>query len=224
VAEVVVAAAAPVAGEHVVDVGCGTGNGALLAAARGARATGVDPAPRLLEVARALARAEGLDATFAEGEAAAIPLDDGEADALLSIFGVIFAPDAAAAAAEMTRVTAPGGRIVLSAWTPGGAMSQAVRLGREAMGGPPGPPPFDWHDRDALRGLFGDVEIAEHELAFTGESPRAFLDAELASHPLWKGLGDRTPVDRVLEVLESRNEDPGAFRVTSRYVVATARC
>src|SRR5919199_6366535 len=83
-ARAVVERAAPAAGEHVLDVGCGTGNAALLAAARGARVTGVDPAPRLLDVAREEAAARGLDATFTAGEAAALPLGDGEADVVLS--------------------------------------------------------------------------------------------------------------------------------------------
>src|SRR5919199_4523142 len=83
-ARVVVERAAPAPGEHVVDVGCGTGNAALLAAERGARVTGVDPAPRLLEVARHEAAARGLDVTFVVGEAAALPLGDGEADVVLS--------------------------------------------------------------------------------------------------------------------------------------------
>src|SRR4051794_13197189 len=111
-ARAVVERIAPAAGEAVVDVGCGTGNAALLAAERGARVTGIDPAPRLLEVARQAAAARGLDATFALGHAAALPLADGDADAVVSVFGVIFAPDPRAAAAEMARVTAPGGRIV----------------------------------------------------------------------------------------------------------------
>src|SRR5215207_6715221 len=71
--------AAPQSGERVLDVGCGTGNAALLAAARGARTTGIDPAPRLLEVARQRAAALGLVATFAEGQAAALPVGDGGA-------------------------------------------------------------------------------------------------------------------------------------------------
>ena len=58
-ARVIVERAAPAAGEHVVDVGCGTGNAALLAAERGATVTGVDPAPRLLEVARGRPRHAG---------------------------------------------------------------------------------------------------------------------------------------------------------------------
>ena len=102
-ARVVVDAVAPAAGEHVADVGTGTGNAALLVAERGARVTGVDPAPRLLEVAREAAAGRGLDATFALGEAASLPLADGDADAVLSVFGVIFAPDAVAAAAELAR-------------------------------------------------------------------------------------------------------------------------
>jgi SAM-dependent methyltransferase len=217
---VVVDTAAPVAGEHVVDVGCGTGNAALLAAARGARVTGVDPATRLLGVARDLADAGGLEAQFVEGEAAAIPLADGAADAVLSVFGAIFAPDPAAAAAEMRRVRAPGGRIVLSAWIPEGAISDAVRVVR---GGQTGPPPFPWHDADALAGLFGAVELTEHRLAFTGPSPRDFVDAEFANHPLWSANDAPDKRDDVVAVLEAANEDRAAFRVTSRYVVATAR-
>ncbi len=64
-ARVVVERAAPEPGERVVDVGCGTGNAALLVAALGARVIGVDPASRLLEVAREEAAARGLDAEFA---------------------------------------------------------------------------------------------------------------------------------------------------------------
>lgn len=90
---VVVERAAPQASERVLDLGCGTGNAALLAAGRGAPVTGVDPAPRLLDVARARAADEGADVTFALGEATAIPMESGSVDVLLSVFGVTFAPD-----------------------------------------------------------------------------------------------------------------------------------
>ncbi len=124
---VVVERAAPRGSERVLDLGCGTGNAALLAAARGATVTGVDPAPRLLEIARARAVDHGVDITFARGEAAALPMESGSVDVLLSVFGVTFAADPGAAAAEMARVTAPRGRIVLSAW-PAGAVRQVVRM------------------------------------------------------------------------------------------------
>jgi SAM-dependent methyltransferase len=237
-ARVLVEHAAPAAGERVVDVGTGTGTAALLAAERGARVTGVDPAPRLLEVARAQAAARGLDAEFALGDAAALPLADGEADLVLSAFGAIFAPDPAAAAAEMARVTAPGGRIILSAWIPGGAVGEAVRVAgetvRNALGAPTGPPPFPWHERAALAGLFGPhgfaVNLAEERIAFTARSPQAYLDGQ-AEHPLAVAgqavLGARGEAEalraRMLAIYEARNEDPGAFRVTSTYVLATAR-
>jgi SAM-dependent methyltransferase len=238
-ARVVVDWAAPAEGERVVDAGCGTGNATLLAAARGARAIGVDPAARLLEVARRQAATQGLDATFALGEAAAMPLEDGEADVLLSVFGVIFAPDAAAAAAEMARVTAPAGRMILSAWVPEGAISDGVRVAQEAIrravGASAGPPPFAWHDRDALARLLApysfDVAVEEETLAFTAKSPRDYLDAESANHPLAvagravlesRGEGEALR-DRMLAIYEAANEDPDGFRVTSRYVVATAR-
>lgn len=210
-----------------------------MAAASGARVTGVDPAPRLLEVAREQAAAQGFDARFVEGEAAALPLGDGEADVVLSVFGVIFAPDAAAAAAELARVTAPGGRIVLSAWLPGGAISDVARIARravgQALGRSDGSPPFAWQDAEALAGLLGpygfEVSTTEERLAFTAASPRAYLDGESADHPLWAAgravlepRGELEGVrERALALLERGNEDPDAFRVTSRYVVATAR-
>jgi hypothetical protein len=75
------------------------------------------------------------------------------------VFGVIFAPDAVAAAAELARVVAPDGRVVLSAWLPGGAVGEVVRMSRQtamaALGAPPGPPPFAWHDHETLSGLSG---------------------------------------------------------------------
>jgi SAM-dependent methyltransferase len=238
-AEVLVEAVAPAPGELLVDVGCGTGSAALIAAARGARVTGVDPAPRLLEVARAEAAERGLDAAFVEGDAASLPLADGEADVVVSAFGVIFAPDAPAAAAELARVTAPAGRIALSAWTPSGPLREVSRAAREAMaratGGPQDDRAFPWHDRDALAALLGpygfEVATEEHELAFTGDSAEAYFAEEWDSHPLsiagWAVLEPRGEAEalreRMLAILDAGNEDPHAFRVTSRYIVATAR-
>jgi SAM-dependent methyltransferase len=231
--------AAPAEGQHVVDVGCGTGNASLLAAARGARVTGVDPAGRLLEVARGRVREQGLDATFVLGEAGALPLGDDEADLVLSVFGVIFASDPEAAAADMARVAGPAGRISLTAWIPEGPISELARAARQAvmdaLDAPAGPQPFAWHDPDALAALLGphgfEVEIAEEELAFTSRSSRDYLEVESGEHPLWvAGRAVLEPLGRVdalreqaLEILERGNEDPKAFRVTSRYIVATAR-
>ena len=210
----------------------------LLAAECGATVTAVDPAPRLLQVAREAAAARGLGARFAPGHAAALPLGDGEANVVLSVFGVVFARDPQAAAAEMTRVTAPGGRIVLSAWIPSGAIHESVRAAEEsvrnALGAPTGPPPFPWHERTALAELFAphgfEVSVDEAHLAFTAPSPQAYVD-EQERHPLAVAgqavlgpRGERDAVrERMLAILAAANEDPNAFRVTSRYVIATGR-
>lgn len=130
-AQVVIDQAAPREDEHVVDVGCGTGNAALLAAERGARATGIDPAQRLLDVASTEAQSEGLTPA-SSGQSPHLPLADATADAVVSVFGVIFAPDASAAATEMARIATSDGRIVLSAWMPGGALADVMRVRREA--------------------------------------------------------------------------------------------
>lgn len=239
-ARVVVDAAAIRPQERVLDLGCGTGNAALLAAAHSPHVIGVDPAARLLEVARARAKAAGDGTTrFLTGRAEELPLGEAEIDVALSVFGVILAADPKAVAAELSRVLAPQGRIILSAWLPAGTIFEYVSLAeqtiRRAIGAPPPRPPFLWEDRDALTGLLGpygfSVRLTEHSLAFTGESPEAFLDTQARNHPLavaGAAILERTGQaaelrPRLLEILRAGNEDPEAFRATSRYVVAEAR-
>jgi SAM-dependent methyltransferase len=236
-ARVVIDRTAPLVGERVLDIGCGTGNAAILAAERGARVTAVDPAQRLLDTGRAEAAARGVDVTFLRGEAARLPLPDSSADAVVSVFGVIFAADARAAAAEMARIAAPGARVVLTAWMPGGALADVMRIRREATeaaGVPAGPPPFAWHEQSALQDLFAGLGLSavlhEHSLAFTASSPHEFVEHELRDHPGWVAArgaleprGEMQAMrDRVQEVFQAANEEPRAFRVTSSYVVATA--
>jgi SAM-dependent methyltransferase len=236
-AEELIEAAEPAAGERVADVGTGTGNGALLAAARGASVIGIDPAERLLSVAAERAEEQGLDLDLRLGSAEELPLEDGSIDLVTSVFGVIFAPDAEAAGAELARVAAPAGRIVLSAWLPEGAIAAATRVGREAVaaatGAQPGPPPFAWHDREALTGLLGPhgfaVEVSNGALAFRGTSAAEWFEKEVRFHPIRVAaagvLGEEAAAqvaEQTLAILEEANEDPGAFRVTSRYVIARA--
>jgi SAM-dependent methyltransferase len=180
---------------------------------------------------------QGLEATFVRDDAASIPLGDGSVDLALSVFGVIFAPDAEAAVAELARVTSPGGRIVLAAWIPGGPISEAARLSREAIaavvGSGAGHSQFAWHDADVLAASFAPhgfrVSVVQRSLAFTAASPDAYMEEQSQSHPLWiagraalepTGKGQELS-ERVREIFEAGNEQPGGFRVTSRYVIAT---
>lgn len=242
-AEVVIERAALLPGEQVVDVGCGTGNAALAAARAGAEVVGVDPAARLLDLARSRAAADGLSVTFQAGDAASIPLPDGSADAIVSVFAVIFAPDRRAAAAEMSRVLTPTGRIVLSAWKPEGAIFEMNRVALEtmtaALGASPPQGGFAWHEPDALVELFAPngfgVVVDEHRLAYRAASVEEFVDTEQRNHPIavngmaiLEQLGRADEVrnqlrERMHGILTAANEDPLHFSVTSPYVVATMR-
>src|SRR5262245_20672556 len=111
--------------ERVLDVACGSGNGAIAAARRAWGGTvGVDFVPQLLERGRERAAAERLEIEFAEGAAAELPFGEGEFDVVMSIFGVMFEPDQERAAAELLRVCKPGGRIGLASWVPDGPISE----------------------------------------------------------------------------------------------------
>lgn len=238
-ARIVVERAAVQQGEHVLDLGCGTGNAALLAAGSGVRVTGVDPAPRLLEVARARAEARGASVTFELGEAASLPLEDRSVDVIVSVFALIFARDAAAAAAEMSRVLAPGDRIVFSAWQPAGVIydvnSTAAAAVMRALGAPAPPPGFPWQDRDAVGALFAPygfrTEQDERTLQFNAGSVDDYLETEQRNHPMavtgMSVLGPLGEADalraRLHRILTDGNEDPSAFRATSRYVVNALR-
>jgi SAM-dependent methyltransferase len=146
------------AGERVIDVATGTGNAALLAAARGAHVFGIDTEPALLALARQRACAN-LDVRWVEADAEALPVPDEHADVVLSVFGAMYAADHAAAARELVRVLASYGRLALAAWTPGSVMPAMGSV----IGGylpPPLPasgPPSRWGDPEALRVLLKDA-------------------------------------------------------------------
>jgi ubiquinone/menaquinone biosynthesis C-methylase UbiE len=97
--------------DRVVDVGCGPGTAVREAARRGARVTGVDPAPVMLRLARALTRNRPA-LTWAEGAAENLPQPDGSATVVWSLATVHHWRDVTAGLAEVKRVLAPGGRLV----------------------------------------------------------------------------------------------------------------
>ncbi|HZE65535.1 MAG TPA: methyltransferase domain-containing protein [Sporichthyaceae bacterium] len=227
-------AAAIQPGEAVLDVGTGTGNAALAAARRGARVLGVDPALRLLEVARGRAAELGVALDFRAGTATALPVADATQDVALAVFSVIFEPDGPAAVAELVRVTRPGGRIVLTAWTSDGAIFRTGGHLRRAVsaGAPPpaGPAPTNWSDPDVIDALFAVHSLgptrATHPLTFRAASPQAWLDTAELEHPAWRA-GRRALDDAAwsalrevsLAELTAANEDPAAFAVTSTFRV-----
>lgn len=145
-------------GERVLDVAAGSGNAALAAARRGAAVTATDFVPPLLDVAARRAQAEGLDLETQEADAQSLPFGDGAFDVVLSTFGVMFAADQARAAAELLRVCRPGGRIGLTAWTPGSVMAATQAAAARSAPAPPPPgarSPIEWGTETRVRELLG---------------------------------------------------------------------
>ncbi|HEX6987790.1 MAG TPA: class I SAM-dependent methyltransferase, partial [Planctomycetaceae bacterium] len=147
-------------GERVLDVACGTGNATIPAAEAGAEAVGLDLTPELLEDARRRAAEAGVAVEWLEGDAEALPFDDGSFDVVLSTFGVMFAPRHEVAAAELARVLRPGGRLGLCSWTPDGEIGDFFKT--VASHAPPpqaGAPPARWGEEAYLRDLFADLGV-----------------------------------------------------------------
>ena len=115
-------------GMTVLDVACGTGTLALIAARRGCVATGVDIARNLIAQARERAANEGLAIEFLEGDAEALPMPDRSVDAVLSRHGAMFAPRPEWVAAELYRVTKPGGFVAMANWTPEGLIGRMFEI------------------------------------------------------------------------------------------------
>lgn len=117
-AEVLLDRVALAPGDRVLDIGCGTGIVARLARTRlggKGRVAGIDLSPQMLDVARRVAP----DIEWREGNAGALPLKDGETfDVVVCQQGLQFFPDKPAAAREMRRALAEGGRLVVATWLP----------------------------------------------------------------------------------------------------------
>ena len=146
------------AGERVLDVAAGNGNATLAAARRFAEVTSTDYVPTLLERGRARAEAEGLQVTFRVADAEALPFADSAFDVVLSTFGVMFTPDQARAAAEMTRVCRAGGRIGLANWTPAGFIGELFKvLGRYLPPAAGLRSPALWGTEERLKELFDNA-------------------------------------------------------------------
>lgn len=111
---------------RVLDLAAGTGNVAARLPARGATVTAVDLSPRMVELGRARTGRAAVE--WHEADAQDLPFADAAFDAVLSAFGIIFAPRPADAPAQTRRVLTPGGLLALTAWTPQGFMGAMTRF------------------------------------------------------------------------------------------------
>jgi SAM-dependent methyltransferase len=192
---------APRPGERWLDLACGAGAIAMRAARDGADVTGVDLAPALIEAAKRRAAEQGLLIEYRVGDCEHLPFEDAGFDTVSSSVGFIFAPDHAAAARELARVTKQGGRIGISAWEMTGSLAELFEL--QGRFQPPPPEgvgsPFEWGRREHVEELLGEsfeLEFDEGDAPQTGESGEQVWELFLSGVGPMKALHDSLEPER----------------------------
>ncbi|HEX2771168.1 MAG TPA: class I SAM-dependent methyltransferase [Micromonosporaceae bacterium] len=225
-------------GQDVLDVATGTGNLALRAAGAGAQVVGLDLTPELFASARRRAERSGVVVDWVEGDAEELPFADDRFDAVLSAFGVQFAPRHAVVAQELARVCRPGGTIGLVNWTPEGQVGELLRTIGRYMPAPPAfasPPPL-WGSEQHVRDLFAGAPVQlefsrglnpwpfdspEHYVVFmeTHYGPMVKARERLTGEGRWEQCRDE-----ILALVHRRNEaTDGSLLMYSEYLVTVGR-
>lgn len=217
--------------ELVLDVAAGNGNATLAAARRGCVVTSTDYVQGLLERGRERARAEHFDVTFREADAENLPDADASFDAVLSTFGVMFTPDQPRAAAQLSRVCRPGGRIGLTCWTPEGFIGQMFKvLGRYAPLPAGVASPLMWGVEAHLHTLFDGnasrIEVTRRMFNFRYRSAEHFAEVfRLWYGPVHKAFGRleeeqaKALYGELVDLLERSNRaGSGSLVVPSEYL------
>jgi MPBQ/MSBQ methyltransferase len=160
-------------GARLLDVGCGIGGAARMAATTGATVTGIDLTPEFVETARLLSDRVGLgDRTeFRTTAGESMPLDDGSFDAAVMVHVGMNVPDKTAVFAEVHRVLRPGGRF---------ALYEQVRTGEGEL---PYPLPWAQDDRSSFVETVADYRAALEAAGFEVEAEEDRTPATLGPPP-----------------------------------------
>jgi SAM-dependent methyltransferase len=225
------------AGWRVLDVATGSGNAAIAAARLGCSATGSDYVLELLERGRERARAERLEIDFVVGDAEELPFGDSAFDAVTSIYGAMFAPRQEQVAAEIIRVSRPGGTVALASWTPEGFLGAMFKTIGSHVPPPPGvQSPMLWGTEARLEEIFGaDVEWTAHNrriFNFRYRSAEEFVDFFITYYgptlKAFEAAGDDGPALRtdLVELAREWNrldDDAGAIAIPGEYLESVGR-
>ncbi|HSK96424.1 MAG TPA: methyltransferase domain-containing protein, partial [Euzebyales bacterium] len=230
-------------GDHVLDIGCGTGQTTREAAraAGNGSALGVDVSAPVLERARRLAEAEGLrNVTFEHGDARSHRFSSARFDLCISRFGTMFFTDPIAAFTNVGRAMRPGARLVLLVWQDAGRNEWFTAIGQALAGSTPPAPtdsdlePFSLADPTNTRRILTAAGFAHvgftavHEPVYYGPDPDAAYDAVLGlrhAGDLLAGLDPATAeeaVDRLRATLTAHRTGNGVL-FDSRAWIVTAR-
>jgi SAM-dependent methyltransferase len=229
--ELVVDRAGVEPGMDVLDAACGTGNATIPAARSGARTTGLDFAPGLLEIAHERAADAMVDIDFVEGNVQEMPFEDASFDRVVSTFGHMFAPDHRRTADEMKRVLRPDGVIAVACWTPEGSAGRMAHVTADLLPSAPGESPMLWGTEDHVREMWGEnVRFERHDIVWTDPSVESYARFMLeSSGPLLNAREMLAEREGELDVafrtyLEDENEaDDGTFRFRGEYLLSVVR-
>ncbi|MEO8605506.1 MAG: class I SAM-dependent methyltransferase [bacterium] len=237
-----------VAGERVLDVGCGCGDTSLELARRvapGGQVQGIDISAPMLERAAAQAAATGAAAQFTRADAQTHPFEPAAYDVLFSRFGVMFFADPTAAFTNLRRALRPGGRMAFVCWqvvtdnpwmfVPFAAALQ--HLPAPPLPAPGAPGPFAFADADRVRGIlsgagFSDIGLEAVHMALSvggGQDLDATVDFLLQMGPAARALRDApdpSVVPRVAAAVRDAllpYQTPTGVRMDSASWVVTAR-
>ena len=230
--DVVIERLAPGPGDELLDLACGTGAVAELAADRGAQVTGVDLAPVLIETAKERAGERGLEIDYRVGDAEQLDFPDASFDKLASTCGIMFAPDHEAVARELARVVRPGGQIALANWTPTGGLARMFKVMAPYQPAPPPSSPFDWGDGKRVEELLGEwfeLDLSERVSMLRVPSGQAYWELFSTSYGPTKTLAESLGERRVdlerdwVEFFESTYRDGDEIAHTREYLLVSGR-
>jgi ubiquinone/menaquinone biosynthesis C-methylase UbiE len=200
--------------------------------------TALDITPALLERGAANAWAAGVDVTWVEGDAEALPFADASFDVVTSAVGVMFCASHERAAAELLRVCRPGGAIGLISWTPEGLIGSMFGILAPNLPPPPAGtrPGSLWGTEEYVSELLGDgtdeLYSERRQILFENLTPDAFVDLMRTSYGpvmrVFESLDDWARTDELDAALRrfarTFNQGvPGEPRLESEYQLTLAR-
>ena len=200
-------------GARALDVAAGNGNLALAIAASGASPEACDLTPELVAAGKARCTELGeWEIPWDVADAEALPYADGRFDAVLSVFGLVFAPRPQVAIAEAFRVTRSGGTVAFTSWTPGSAAARFAAAAATYFPAPADPPPsaYLWGDeataRERLRAHAAEVSFELRSVTWSWPSAAAAREENETSSPFVAAARAGLPRERYMAYLDDLDD------------------